>query len=293
MQDQQEDPSSRAVDFGVVLFLLTALAYCVAFAFEAGYIGYFGVPVEFAEVNLKELLLCASAALGGVGLLANVTNLVLLHWPQTLSPVVHRMLASWLVLVGFVAASLALRGASWSAWVLAMILPALIGLFEFVLPLWWYRGATSYSEKVEAAMQADKDRNKGLGPLLARRIGVGPLLAIGGAIALVNIAHSTGIYAARKQENFLVAAIEPSCVVLRLRGEEMLCVSLDLKARAVTSQFRFLPAEGTDVRLQRVGRLQESALADATMKPAATPTVSPPAGAPKTSSVTAPAPRSN
>jgi hypothetical protein len=47
---------------GVLIVLVTAWAYLTAFAYEAGYLRYFGVPLELIEVNLRGLLL-ASAAL--------------------------------------------------------------------------------------------------------------------------------------------------------------------------------------------------------------------------------------
>src|SRR5262245_55680698 len=53
---------SRPLDTAFAITLLTAAAYAIAFSFESGYLGHFGVPAAFAELIFRGLLFCAAAA---------------------------------------------------------------------------------------------------------------------------------------------------------------------------------------------------------------------------------------
>jgi hypothetical protein len=46
--------------------IFTAIAYVAAFTYEATYLSYFGIPIEFVDVSLRELLLYGVIALGSI-----------------------------------------------------------------------------------------------------------------------------------------------------------------------------------------------------------------------------------
>lgn len=255
MDNHSQSKSHWAIDGGLVIVLVTSLAYSVAFAFEAGYLGFFHAPLELVEVNLKGLLLCAAGGAGVFYTLINVTDQIRLYMPDSLSPRVQRMLTVWLVVLALVSFCLWAQGAKWLAWLFFLVLFSLVALFDFVFPLLWGPKSMTYSERIESSLSADKDTDKTLAASLGRRIGREGMIAVLVALGTVLLANSVGVYVAARQERFLTTTSTPTCIVLRLRAEGMLCVSLDEKARTVTPDFRVLPTEGTVVSLRKVGRI--------------------------------------
>lgn len=52
---------SRLVGEGVVIALITAFTYIVAYLYEYGYVTYFGIPKSFISINIVTLLIAAGS----------------------------------------------------------------------------------------------------------------------------------------------------------------------------------------------------------------------------------------
>jgi hypothetical protein len=58
------EPRSHRIDGAILVLIFTTIAYLAAFTYEATYLSYFGIPIEFVDVTLRELLLYGVSALG-------------------------------------------------------------------------------------------------------------------------------------------------------------------------------------------------------------------------------------
>ncbi len=81
-----------AFDGALIVLLLTAASYLVAFGFDVGYLSYFGLPMILAEVSLRGLLFCAGAGIG-LGFLLIVADTLVTSLPLNIAPIVWRKLA--------------------------------------------------------------------------------------------------------------------------------------------------------------------------------------------------------
>lgn len=145
------------LDSALVVLLLTAFTYATAFAYEAGYLAYFGLPPDFAEVSLRSLLICAIFVFASVIFLIFVLDQLLRIRLRRASDTLSGELKGLLVVLVLLFALCKLLGAPW--YLLALFLGGVAGiqLFTFfVEPELKDRSSISYWAKVENAA-SDRD----------------------------------------------------------------------------------------------------------------------------------------
>jgi hypothetical protein len=210
------------VDSALIIAGMTVIAYCAAFAFDAGYLSVFGVPLVVARVDIKSLLLCAGFA--GMFMFVLVHTLAV-FWPRKKHPVVQQAIADVLFAYGVLLLVAVVVGSK-RAVVYLSAAAVLYTTYKLVLPLLFHRDKSTYAEKL-MAMQVAKPavREHGFWDVVAAATPSREVRQfVLGLIVSVFAAHTIGLVAGATQSEFLVARNQkPPCAVLREHGDRM-CV---------------------------------------------------------------------
>jgi hypothetical protein len=238
--------------FSLTQILLAAsipfIGYGLAFAYERGYTGRYGVPLWMTRVSLVQAALASIA----VALLMAVTPLV----ARVLSELASRWIAR-LVLAPAVGLAVALWAASETVWkmgphlIIPILLIAIFGGFAvhrvyhaIVRPLLGQGGSWLERLKRNALQVAPPRHAPVLGWLSMRVRWTLGVLAVG-----VLGAHWFGNYRSRHQRDFLVSSSAPTCVAVRQYSDRIVCAVADLTRRRVLPRLRLLPASDTKENL--------------------------------------------
>jgi hypothetical protein len=255
---------TKTIDSALLILLLTAGAYAIAFQYESGYLSHFGVPSEYAEVSAGRLVAAAAVALFSIAvaaLLWSSLKLVLARAAPLHLAVANRLahLITWLVIALLLANQI--EGPFFGK-ILMCALPAILLVGELLMPLITHRHLLSYAEQLETSVLEDLARERE-GPGAEPQAVVVRIAAPAAAVFLLvtllltGLAYAAGAQVARLQSEFLVAAAEVPCAVVRSSSRGLLCVSFDADKRAALREFRFLKAADTTVTLSSIGPLTQ------------------------------------
>jgi hypothetical protein len=221
------------------------LGYALAFAYERGYSGRYGVPTWMTRVTLMQALIASVAA----ALLVAVTPVVARAFSRAASNWIARI-----VLAPGAALAVAVWAASETEWVMGrhLIIPvALIGVFggfaamriyhSMVKPLMSEGGSWAERLKMNALRGGEPRGIAALGWIGHRARWTLAVVVV----ALVG-AHWFGNYKSRSQRSFLVSSSSPTCVAVRRTADGILCAMTDLTRRRVLPRLRVLPPQAKE-----------------------------------------------
>jgi hypothetical protein len=219
---------------------IPVLGYALAFMYERGYTGRFGIPMWMTRVTLIQALIASVAA----GALVALT--------PTIARTFSRVASQWIiriVLAPLAALAVAIWAASETQWVMGkhllipIVLIAVFGGFaatrihrSIITPLLG-KGGGSWMER----LKGDALRSQPLSiPALAW---MGHRVRWTLAVLVVALfgAHWYGNYQSRQQRNFLVSSSAPTCVAVRKNADGIICAITDVTRRRVLPQLRIMP----------------------------------------------------
>lgn len=239
-----------SVDSAIKIAFLTAASYVVAYAFESSYLGYFGLPIEFVEVDLRSVLFFGFALwstnfiLYPIFVISAIPTSVKFFSPRH---VVLRyigypcaLLVAWAVLWSFDVGS--------AAYIFIFSAIAIFAAGDLVWPLYEHRGKVlSHAAKIYATWHTNPTADSGHrigseGP----SYGTAAVLALMVTFAAIVLGQATG----KTKRDFLVAN---DCVALRVTGDRVLCA---IWAGQLTGEYEFRSVEGVRLTMERIGPLQ-------------------------------------
>jgi hypothetical protein len=217
------------------------VGYALAFMFERGYTGRYGVPTWMTRVTLIQAVIASVATAALVALTPHIARGV------------SRVTSMWvlrLILAPLAALAVALWAASETQWVMGkhLIIPvALIAIFGGFAALRVYRtivaplagrGADSWIECLKGSAARG-----GPGPAIPALAWMGHRVRWTLALLVVALfgAHWAGNYVSRNQRSFLVSSSAPTCVAVRKTADGIICAIADVGRRRVLPQLRVLP----------------------------------------------------
>ena len=234
----------------IVAASIPFLGYALAFMYQRGYTGRFGVPSWMTRVTLMEALIASAAAA------------VLVAATPTIARAVSRVTSQWLVslvLAPLAALAVVYWAASETQWVMGnhLIIPiALIGVFGAYAALRIYRRIVlpvigKHGGSLMERLKASAVRGNGSQPIAALAW-MGHRVRWTAAIVVVALfgAHWVGNYKSRNQRSFLVSSSTPTCVAVQKNAEGIVCAITDLARRSVLPQLRVMaPAAAAKEKL--------------------------------------------
>ena len=262
--EERPGKSLRWLDSALWVLFATAWAYALAFAYETGYLIHFGIPSDFAEVDLRSLLIGAASMLATVFFIYTTTSIFVPNLPRRVSPQLQEDFA----LVVWCSIGIGLLGTltHWGYALIGLALPPAAFLTTvLIVPI--FRHGSGYWAKLEAAAKARHSRESDETSVLdaagsmrelravIKWLGLPTMWILAVALISAYVAHYVGYLDADHQEVFLVSAKE-KCVVVRVRTDGLLCATLDLtNPRRLQGEYHFLKPETAALRLTYAGPL--------------------------------------
>jgi len=242
-QGQPHSPKEDSISDSILLAVVTAAAYLIAFSYEAMYLLHFSVPLQFVHISADSVLVVAATIVGSLTVFFWGANLVAMIWPE------NRVLQIKLARLSIVVVSVgwALRSYGLRREVLWYIFPlASFVAFEFIWPLIIYRRAGRFIDRFTAnEVSEDKFRRRGLFGRLLPVLGRSYLNLILAAFIGIFLAVVKGDGDATTQEEFFVLSSEPNTAVVRFYPDLVVCIHFDASNRTIEPglQLRRLSAD--------------------------------------------------
>jgi hypothetical protein len=258
MSTAMESKGSSKIDGAISVLILTTIAYVAAFAYEATYLSHFGIPVEFVDVTLRELLLYGATALGFMFVAIFFSAFLWEFFLKTLPPALSKIVFIFTLMAVAATALMLLTGHFQPTMIAGAIGPLLLIIcLLFVIPIFRFSHISSYRRRLMATYAGSSSSDSFRLPSflwLPVPNGVFPLAA--GTVVSVLFAIAFGEFRARTQSEFPVLSSPDPCVVLRMSSEGYLCADIDLQKRITLGRFKIIDPKSADVHFVKVGRLK-------------------------------------
>jgi hypothetical protein len=263
--DTQSKTGFRLTD-GIVISVLTATAYLMAFAHEAGFAHAFAMPFDLIDLQLMPALFATLFSLGVlVVVLFQVVDLTIVLMTPTSDehPALMR-LRPFLGLIAFAILVWMIGGAAVTGVVSSILVWALVmSLWVVLLPLLLFRVAPRYRGTLSTVLW------QGSGYERATRVLFGPfwgatVLALC-SLVFVALSFTAGYARAKRQTAFYVAnpSGKSEAVVLRIYGSRVVTaefVRSEHKVKRVYQVHNLGEAGGLSLHQETVGPLYLEAL---------------------------------
>jgi hypothetical protein len=258
MADTEEKKKvSFSLSEGILLATAPTFAYLFTFYYEKGYTSYFGIPEQFISINLINVLIFAAAFLSAFILLFPLMNLLVMTlW--NINSTILMSIAKTIAALIFLAILIILFGPmGWKYWVWAVIIVVAYATFDLIFPLVTQRDKKGYIEKLRA--QEDREKKvKGILDIVPIRHRLGIYLMLALLVFGIIIAEQMGKAEAFKQTEFLVTNTSQEMVVLRIYGDNLICVPFSRNTNEVEKKFAVIKMADTpnlSLNLEKIGPL--------------------------------------
>jgi hypothetical protein len=220
------------------------LGYTLAFVYERGYTGRYGIPTWMTRVTLMQAVIASAAA----ALLVAGTPVVARGLSRVASQWVARV-----VLAPAAAIAVALWAYSETQWVMGahLVIPSvLIAVFGGYAALRIHRTVIapvlqqggSWVDRVKDNAMSQEPRSIAALAWMGHRVRWTLAVVV---VALFG-AYWIGNYQSRKERRFLVASSAPTCIAVRKSSDGIICAITDLTARRVLPRLRVLPPQAKE-----------------------------------------------
>ena len=251
-------PRKRPLEAALIIAVLSAYGYLLAWLHEIAAAAVFGVPAELVQVSMRTVTSVglSAAVLALLGFL--LTSLVYDSTQRACHPVRRRVIVE--VPAGVAGVLLGTTyPTSWTTWLAISLLFIFFVLLDWLVPL-LLTNTRGYMEKLRHHDKNVMDYTP-TSTLVRRVYQRWPyyqmVLFLAAVIMLATV--SRGVWQARRQEHFFVPSIAPDTVVLRIYGNRLICAPVDRTTKQITRDFLFLRL-GDDpemvLRSERIGPLR-------------------------------------
>ena len=227
---------------GILIAILSVIAYCYAFCYERAFVITIGIPQEFMAVTLERIILFLAYISGIIGSLFLLLNTLALFWPK------HYAIQIKLLRLSFIALpflwKIMLYRHLQKDWIPFLVCLVVVGLLEFAHPAIAFRKEGNYFRRLEADETAEAPvRAKTLIGRISLRLGMPAYLIIIGMIYFAWLAHDAGRSEALTKEKYPVTTEPPNIIILRAYPDRFICAPIDRETSLVKQEFSVWPTE--------------------------------------------------
>jgi len=257
MTTANEPKRSHRIDGAIVALILTAIAYIAAFSYEATYLSYFGIPIEFVDVTLRELLPYGLLALIFMSFAILFSTFFWDVFLKSLPPAISKFVFILSLMSVANTAWILLTGKFQPLTIAGSIGPFLLICLLFVVPLFKFPHISRYRRRLIATYTESPLGDSFRPPsYLWFNIPDGVLPLVICTMVSIIFAFAFGEFRARTQIEFPVLNPVDPCIVLRVSTEGYLCVAFDPMKRAELGAFRIVELRGADIHMAKIGPLK-------------------------------------
>lgn len=225
---EQADRPSRMLTEGIVLAVTTAFAYALAYYYESGYADTFGIPRELISLDVRTILIAATAFVTYIYVAVLMLDVVWSAIPKGggLLTLEVRFVAILLIVLFLYAFA---YGQDSGDVIILIVGSILICLLYYLWVFFTGPRGLSFREKLLLGYKADRKIHKEglLGPLIDRLGGNSAIVLIGVGVFALFLADAIGHGTASKQNDFFVLEDESNQVILRVYGNSVISAPFD------------------------------------------------------------------
>ena len=253
---QDQPPRAALPDLsGFQISLVTVMAYAMAFGFEAGHAGAFGVPLQMVDLQLVPALFGMLMALVTLWWVLHVIDPILpLLQPRATDHPVVTVLKPFVAILGIVLivwlyGGIRLGRGFWL--LLGLLFLAYPGL-DLLLPL-LRRDAKGYLEKMQRYQETRVELRQPIRDYLVANARV--TVSVFALLIAIALSALAGMARGNRQQDFYVTNLKPETIVLRIYGNRALAAEFIRAEKRITPTYRFLRLDdpGLSLTLERVG----------------------------------------
>jgi len=231
-----------------------AVAYWLAYIYEYGYCKYFEIPIEFIDVSLKNILVCAFAIVVFYFYTSNISEL---FWsftkniPHIIKTKLKRTVypAAWGIAIAIV-----FKVHLKFIFIYLALFVSSVFIYEFILPLITHRKLATYTEKLEKA-QSDDFAYDSYTDVFASRIGILNFRILFKLMGLTILVMFLGSLGGALKTNFMVSSAEDK-IVLKIHESNFLAAEYDKYNNSYKLSFTLLNNEQLgQFNYKKVGKL--------------------------------------
>ncbi len=242
---------------GILLAISSASAYLFAFYYEKGYASVFNIPVSFINVSLTSILTFGAIIISLILFLLPFINLFFVVTIGRMNTTLQRAIIPVVLLFVFLLVQIYFFGiAGLKDWYFVLIFLCILIFLSLVFPLIVQPGKTFIS-KLEVQEKLDLQFVDAIS-LMHIKFGKEALLVLAVFLFGIYVAPSAGKSEAIKQEEFLVTNTTPELVVLRIYGDNLICVPFNRTTGEIEENFSVIKNTGETglaLRLEKLGQL--------------------------------------
>jgi hypothetical protein len=258
----------------ILLAVIPSVAYGIAFTYEAGYIGAYGLPVWLVEVDISKIFIALGGLIGLYGFVNSLMSIVPTSARRLLGLLLSLLFSAamwfyvWLVTT---ASPFRLQ------WALTGILSAVALWFTYlsvVHPLIHHRAEPNWIRRYELAWTDYARRRQenlwDVADRVVKKSGYDPLQLhsiVIGILLLLMLANCSGGLKAKNEDVYLSTGQDTSWIVIRAYHDHFIAARYHSASKTVGPQYTILsitedqPRVWTLVRLPKVNRAKPSSFA--------------------------------
>jgi hypothetical protein len=236
MEENGSKPTNRNwLTEGLLLFLATALAYGLAFVYQAGHFSHFGLPWTLIEINIPSVVIALAALAFVFGLFLLFADVLHPFW--LMIPPAIRFKLSWHLPFAMLPAVFYFVFESPALVIYLLLFPVTAFLFfDFVLPAIPRKNGLSYVARISASVTREINVTT-FTDRFARRVGFNWFALVVGAVGLLYVTYIIGRTNGRLMDEFLQVQGRPNAVVLRVSNDQVISVLFDQKNKRLSGIF--------------------------------------------------------
>jgi hypothetical protein len=260
---ESQTPGLRLSD---TLILATApiVGAAMTFAYEAGFLSWYGIPYIFVRIDATTVLVTATAAGAlGVAILGYARMIPIMPWRVVFAFAYLSLLPFFLALCGYVA----LATIPWRPWWtftwhavlgVALEVAAYYAAKDFLVrPIREYKeegdwGARWARRMREAGAGKDLNLEDAFHSRVRETLGTRAAGWVLGLIVGMVILNWWGVHRAATDKVHVLARSPEPCIVIRRYGEGLLCVAVDTTNWRILPRYRIVPFVESNVDLSTI-----------------------------------------
>ena len=206
-----DDKKNTIISDTLIISAIPAIAYGIAFFFERGYLGAFGLPDFIITVSIERFFFALSVLMGVFIILMNILDFFFGFIPED-NNYNWRLILSGVLLIMFPLLAIYQFFFGHLTWVIGLAgVTGLLGIFfVYIQPLIEAENLEDYFAKLQESDQRDRDRaSRSLTSRIANKIGPGFYITAMSVLLLMPIvAGYMGTLTAQRQTKYLATEID-------------------------------------------------------------------------------------
>lgn len=252
----ESSKNSKSISDTLWVIALTAATYSISFSYEAGYAGYFNIPLSMISVSTTLLLTTAGSILISIFPIYAISNAIFPFLPRNES-ILSRKIRNSTYQILTLCLLLSPHLIHNKGWLTLLFFSAGTIFFEFIFPLITHRSKIPYNEKIILQSKINTNANAFTFTEKAiQKFGRAPILFFIASTLAAYSANTLGNENAKSQEYFLKTNGKPDAILLRQYDNTFITQTIDMKSKKIIGYMkvtRLGDGKEMDFSIEKIG----------------------------------------